>query len=131
MKKLLLYLLFISSNIFSQNIKQQMEVYSIAKYYNEDGTSTDWNDIDEIRIFFNYSDDENIIKMYMYDNVLFFNNIISPKIKETTNGEKYILYELLNMNDNTKIKLYYYYNNKELGILFIFENNTSLRLSNP
>ena len=65
MKKILLVvLMFITFTTFSQESKQIMESYTIAKYYDSDANSTDWNEVDEIRIFFNYSGDENIIKIY-------------------------------------------------------------------
>ena len=131
MKKILLVvLMFITFTTFSQESKQIMESYTIAKYYDSDANSTDWNEVDEIRIFFNYSGDENIIKIYMSGGVRIFENISSPKIGETSNGKKYKLYDLSNTIDGTKIKLYYY-DNKELGVMIIFENNTALQLSNP
>ena len=54
-----------------------MESYTIAKYYDSDANSTDWNEVDEIRIFFNYSGDENITKIYMAGGVRIFENISS------------------------------------------------------
>ncbi len=131
MKKILLVVLMLMTfTTFSQESKQIMESYTIAKYYDSDANSTDWNEVDEIRIFFNYSGDENIIKIYMAGGVRIFENISSPKRGETSNGKKYKLYDLSNTIDGTKIKLCYY-DNKELGVMIIFENNTALQLSNP
>ncbi len=129
-KILLVVLMFITFTTFSQESKQIMESYTIAKYYDSDANSTDWNEVDEIRIFFNYSGDENIIKIYMAGGVRIFENISSPKRGETSNGKKYKLYDLSNTIDGTKIKLCYY-DSKELGVMIIFENNTALQLSNP
>ena len=131
MKKILLVvLILITFTTFSQESKQIMESYTIAKYYDSDANSTDWNEVYEIRIFFNYSGDENIIKIYMAGGVRIFENISSPKRGETSNGKKHKLYDLSNTIDGTKIKLCYY-DNKELGVMIIFENNTALQLSNP
>ena len=135
MKKLILIVVLLFSLTISAQeentsvIKQFVETYTIGKTIEKDGSSSDWTDMGEVRIFFNYSNDPSSVRMYTDTGVRDFKQIGVTTKGKTSSGTDYNLMELYNVLDGALIKLAYYSDTK-YGVMIIFEDGTGIQLTN-
>jgi hypothetical protein len=135
MKKLILFVVLLFSLTISAQeentsvTKQFVETYTIGKSIDKDGNSSEWTDVGEVRIFFNYRNVSTSVRMYAETGVRDFRQI-GATIKGITNsGVEYSLLELYNIVDGTIIKLAYY-SDTRYGVMIAFEDGTGIQLSN-
>ena len=130
MKKLILFVvLLFSLTISAQETKQFVETYTIGKSIEKDGSSSGWNSVGEVRIFFNYRSDSKSVRMYTDTGVRDFKQIGATIKGKTSSGVDYNLLELYNVLDATLIKLAYY-SDTRYGVMIIFEDGSGMQLAN-
>ena len=130
MKKLILIVvLLFSLTISAQETQQFVETYTIGKSIDKDGNSSEWTDVGEVRIFFNYRSDSSSVRMYAETGVRDFKQVGATFKGKTSSGMDYNLLELYNVVDGTLIKLAYY-SDTRYGVMIVFEDGTGIQLTN-
>ena len=130
MKKLILIVvLLFSLTISAQETKQFVETYTIGKSIDVNGNSSEWTNVGEVRIFFNYRNVSTSVRMYAETGVRDFKQIGATTKGVTDSGVEYSLLELYNIIDGTIIVLAYY-SDARYGVLIVFEDGSGIQLSN-
>ena len=118
--------------MFSLTISAQeqfVETYTIGKSIDKDGNGSEWTNVGEVRIFFNYRNVSTSVRMYAETGVRDFKQIGATTKGITDSGVEYNLLELYNTADGTIIRLAYY-SDTRYGVLVVFEDGTGIQLSN-
>lgn len=128
MKKLILLAVLLSSITISAQ-GQFVETYTIGKSIDVNGNSSEWTNVGEVRIFFNYRNVSTSVRIYSNADVKEFKQIGATTKGTTDSGVEYSLLELYNIIDGTVIALAYYRDSR-YGVLIVFEDGSGIQLSN-